>query len=65
MKASERFVRILIRRPHAYEFRARHAAAPIPAIAFLDGRGELKGTFKLDAAASAAKLAGMLEELTK
>jgi hypothetical protein len=45
-KASERFVRLIVRRPHAYEFREKYKgkAVPLPGIAFLDGEGKLRAT---------------------
>jgi len=51
-----RFVRIIIRRPHAYEFRARYAGVPIPGVAILDDGGTLKGSAALTSAEELSKL---------
>ena len=49
-KASERFVRVIVRRPHAYEFREKYRgkAVPVPGIAFLDGEGKLRTTAAIE-----------------
>lgn len=51
VRAAERYVRILIRRPHAYGFVAEHAPdeepRPIPGIVFLDPEGRLRGSVVL------------------
>jgi hypothetical protein len=57
LRASEGFVRILIRRPHAYEFVQRYAlreAEPVSAdesgVVFVDGgRAPIPGLYVLDA----------------
>jgi hypothetical protein len=49
-KASEGFVRLIVRRPHAYEFaeKYRRRAVPVPGIAFLDGEGKLRTTAAIE-----------------
>jgi hypothetical protein len=44
LKASEKFVRLIIRRPHAYEFKNKDKNVPIPGIVFLDGHGKVVET---------------------
>jgi hypothetical protein len=58
-QASERFVRLIVRRPHAYEFRQkfRGKAVPVPGMAFLDCEGKLRETAAIeDAKALVEKL---------
>lgn len=62
VKAAEGFVRIIIRRPHAYKFANDHAGASIPGVAFLDAEGKLTGNYDLK---SSPKAKGLLEEMTK
>lgn len=44
VEASQAFVRIIVRRPHAYELRKTHKGVPIPGLVFLDAEGNLKGS---------------------
>ncbi len=46
-EAAERFVRVLIRRPHAYAFGQKYPGAPIPGLLFLDAEGNSIGTIPL------------------
>ena len=39
LKASEKFVRLIVRRPHAYEFKNKDKS--VPGIVFLDGQGKV------------------------
>jgi hypothetical protein len=61
-KASEKFVRIIIRRPQAYEFKNKDKSVPIPGIVFLDGQGKVVGTLVPE---SAKQLVEKMDELTK
>ncbi|KAF0244303.1 MAG: hypothetical protein FD180_2630 [Planctomycetota bacterium] len=60
MKASEAYIRIIIRRPHAYAFAAAHDAAPIPGLSFLTADGKRVGGYSLGGEPDAKKL---LEEM--
>ena len=62
LKASEKFVRLIVRRPHAYEFKNKDKRVPIPGIAFLDAEGKVVGTLQLE---SAKQLVDKMNELTK
>jgi hypothetical protein len=62
VKASEKFIRVIVRRPHAYEFRQkfRGREVPIPGIVMLDGNGKLLRPVPLDSAKEVAdKLNGL------
>jgi membrane-associated protease RseP (regulator of RpoE activity) len=52
VKASGKFVRLIVRRPHAYEFRQKFKGqeVPIPGIIVLDADGKLVGSASLDSA---------------
>jgi len=52
LKASEKFVRLIVRRPHAYEFRQKFKGQelPIPGIIVLNADGKLLGSSSLDSA---------------
>jgi hypothetical protein len=53
LQASAKFVRIIVRRPHAYEFREkrfRTKNVPIPGIIFLDREGKLVGAIQPETA---------------
>jgi hypothetical protein len=62
LKASEKFVRLIIRRPHAYEFKNKDKSVPIPGIVFLDAEGKLIRTARLE---EAKKLVEKLNEVAK
>jgi hypothetical protein len=61
-KASEKFVRLIVRRPHAYEFKKKDKSVPIPGIVFLDAQGKVVGTVQLD---SAKQLVDKMTEVAK
>lgn len=63
VSGAEPFVRIIIRRPQAYEFKAAHDEAPIPGIIFLDGDGKVRGTHELKGDAAAATLVELMKTL--
>jgi len=63
VEASKDFVKIIIRRPHAYSFRQQHPRAPIPGIAFLDADGKLKGTFVVPEKDAATKLVEVMSKM--
>ncbi|KAF0244307.1 MAG: hypothetical protein FD180_2634 [Planctomycetota bacterium] len=44
VKASEAYVRILIRRPHAYAFVKGHTGAEFPGLSVLNAEGDLVAT---------------------
>lgn len=61
VKASQEFVRVIVRRPHAYSFRAERGGE-IPGVAFLDGEGNLVGSVGLlEDGAKDALIAAMSE----
>ncbi len=62
LKASEKFARIIIRRPHAYEFKNKDKSVPIPGIVFLDAQRKVVGTVQPE---SAKQLVEKMNELTK
>lgn len=62
LKASEKFVHLIVRRPHAYEFKKKDKSVPIPGIAFLDAQGSVVGTVELE---SAKKLVDKMNEVAK
>jgi hypothetical protein len=62
LKASEKFVRLIVRRPHAYEFKNKDKSVRIPGFVFLDVQGKVVGTVQPD---SAKQLLEKMNELTK
>jgi hypothetical protein len=62
LKASEKLVRLIIRRPHAYEFKNKDKSVPIPGIVFLDAQRKVVGTVQPE---SAKQLVEKMNELTK
>ena len=62
LKGSEKFVCVIVRRPHAYEFKNKDKSVAIPGIVFLDGDGKVVGTAQLE---SAKELVEKMNELTK
>jgi hypothetical protein len=64
VKASEKFVRVIVRRPHAYEFlrKFKGQEVPIPGILILATDGRLLGASSLK---SAKELARKLNDLAK
>ena len=65
VEVSKSFVRIILRRPQTYEFRAKHKEAPIPGVVVLDGDGGVKGKYDLKGEDAAQQIAGMLEKYGK
>jgi hypothetical protein len=53
-------VRIIVRRPHAYKFKAEHKKAPIPGLAVLDAEGRFVGGVPLPSKNAAEKVAKLL-----
>ncbi len=47
IESSEKYVRLILRRPHAYWFKRKYPKAPIPGFAFLSPEGEVIDTFPL------------------
>jgi hypothetical protein len=62
LKASARFVRIIVRRPHAYAFKKKDTRVPIPGIVFLNTQGKVVGMAQLE---SAKELVEKMNELAK
>jgi hypothetical protein len=50
VKASDKFVRIIVRRPHAYQFLNKDRSVSIPGFVFLDAEGTVIGSAGLDKA---------------
>jgi hypothetical protein len=63
IEASRGYVRLIIRRPHAYQFRAVYKRAPIPGIAILDAEGGFVDGHDLKGEEAAAALAEFLTRL--
>ena len=55
-------MRIIVRRPHAYELKAKDQSIEIPGIVFLDADGKVIGTAPLE---TAKKLVAKMNELTR
>lgn len=49
-QASEKFVCVIVRRPHAYRFLEKDQNVSIPGIVFLDGEGDVLGSARLESA---------------
>jgi hypothetical protein len=47
VEASKAFVRIIVRRPHAYQMWKDYPRVPIPGLLFLGSDGALKGSQRL------------------
>jgi hypothetical protein len=62
LKGSEKFVRVIVRRPHAYELKNKDKSVAIPGIVFLDGDSKVVGTVQLE---SAKEFVEKMSELTK
>jgi hypothetical protein len=63
-KVSEKFVCVIVRRPHAYQFRTKFRGkdVPIPGMLVLDADENLLGGFDIE---PAKELAAKLNALTK
>ena len=60
MKASEAFVRLLVRRPLAYRFRDEHKGSIIPGVVVLDADGTLLAAVDLKSKDAATALLAAL-----
>jgi len=63
ISGSEAFVRIIIRRPHAYQVKAKYKEAPIPGVLVLDAEGALQGKHDLKGDKAAAEVVDLLKRL--
>lgn len=61
IEASRAFVRIILRRPHAYEFRKSYKDAPIPGMVILDAEGKFLNRFAFAGEEQARRLAELLQ----
>lgn len=61
--AAERYVRVLIRRPHAYAFRKKFPDAAIPGLLFLDPEGKFLGAIPLDGESTPDAVRQRIEEI--
>ena len=59
-QAAEPYLRVLLRRPHAYRFRATIEGAPIPGFTILDGEGKKVGAVPLTDKTTAEEVAKAL-----
>ena len=64
VEATGAFVRLILRRPHAYKFSADHGDTPIPGLVVLDAEGKVVASLPLPAE-DAAKIASFLSEESK
>lgn len=62
VEASKAYVRIIIRRPHAYEFRKKYGLTPIPGVAILDVEGAWVEGYDFKGKDPAADLVTLLQE---
>jgi len=58
--AAKDAVCVLVRRPHAYKFRAEHPGTPIPGLVVLDAEGKVKGAVALSATDAVEKMVELL-----
>ncbi len=54
-------MRIIIRRPHAYQFQMRHPFAMIPGVTILNANGQFVGSVALPSMNAVEELIGMLQ----
>ncbi len=64
IEAAGAFVRLVLRRPHAYNFSADHGDTPIPGLVVLDADGKVVGSLALPAE-DAARVASFLADASK
>lgn len=64
IEAANGFVRLVLRRPHAYKFSADHGDTPIPGLVVLDADGKVVGSLALPAEDS-ARVASFLADAAK
>lgn len=62
IKKSADFIRIIIRRPHAYEFKRRFPGSPIPGVVILSVDGKLLDSLVLP---SKNSISALLDRLSK
>jgi hypothetical protein len=64
VNSSEKFLRVIVRRPHAYEFREKYRGkdVPIPGLLVLSADGKLVGTSALE---SSKEVTDKLDGLAK
>ncbi|GEM_PF-2024288 len=62
MAASVEYVRIIVRRPHAYTFQAKHKGTPIPGFVIVDSEGAVRGAHDLRGESAARDLAELLNK---
>ncbi len=66
IKESKKFVRVIIRRPHADWFNRDHGGGvPIPGIAFLDAEDKLRGTFTFRTGDGVSALIKKMKEVAR
>ena len=66
IESSEKYVRLILRRPHAYWFKRKYPKAPIPGFVFLNPEGEVIDTFALlQNGQPLEKLRAMMEKIGK
>lgn len=65
IKASKDLLRVIIRRPHAYKFLAKHPTSGIPCLAIMNGKGRLLGGVRIPSADAALDLIGRIERARK
>jgi len=58
-------VTVIVRRPHAYNFRRQHPKAPIPGIAFLNPDGEVVGVVSLPSKNAVEELCKLMKRKQK
>ena len=54
-------MRLIIRRPHAYKFRAKHRQASIPGVVILNRKGEYLGGVDLRSKTAVSELLDLLD----
>jgi hypothetical protein len=62
VEASKAYVRIILRRPHAYEFKTKYEQAPIPGVIVLDAEGAWVGGFDFKGTKPVEDLLNLLGE---
>lgn len=64
VEATGAFVRLVLRRPHAYKFSADHGDTPIPGLVVLDAEGKVAASLALPAE-DTAKISSFLAGTSK
>lgn len=65
VEAAKPFVRIILRRPQAYEFRERFKGVPIPGLVFMDAEGRVKETVSFDEKEALGRVLEAMKRPTK